>query len=77
MVSTAVVIPVLAERCGYEDEEMHDALKWRFLQKHDGPMPTVRSTASLNTVEFSEYTAQCRRLAAQMGVMIPDPGAVE
>jgi hypothetical protein len=72
-----VVIPLLAESCGYEDEEMHDALKWKFLQRRDGPMATVRSTAGLTTVEFSEYTEQCRRLAAEMGVVIPDPGEAE
>jgi hypothetical protein len=70
-----VVIPLLAESCGYGDEEMHDALKWKFLQRHDGPMPTVRSSASLNTAEFSDYVEECRRLAAGMGVVIPDPGA--
>ena len=55
------VVALLAEHCGYESEEMHDALKWKFLQRRDGPMPTVRSTTSLNTAEFSEYTEQCRR----------------
>jgi hypothetical protein len=68
-----VVIPLLAEGCGYDDEEMHEALKWRFLARHDGPMPTVRSTATLNTTEFCEYVEHCRRLAAEMGVVIPDP----
>jgi hypothetical protein len=70
----AVVIPLLAESCGYEDEELHEALKWKFLQKHDGPLPTVRSTGTLNTLEFAEYIEQCRRLAAEMGVVIPEPG---
>lgn len=69
-----VVVPLLAESCGYDNEEMHEALKWRFLERHDGPMPTVRSTATLNTAEFSEYVDHCRRLAAEMGVVIPDPG---
>lgn len=69
-----VVVPLLAESCGYSDDEMHDALKWKFLQRHDGPMPTVRSTAGLNTAEFSEYIEQCRRLGAEMGLVVPDPG---
>ena len=68
------VVALLAEHCGYDKEEAHEALKWRFLQKHDGPMPTVRSTASLTTVEFGEYVENCRRLAAEMGCVIPDPG---
>jgi len=73
----AVVIPLLAEHCGYEDEEMHAALKWRFLQKHEGPLPTVKSTAGLDTRDFAEYIEQCRRLGAEMGVQIPSPGFAE
>jgi hypothetical protein len=71
-----VVIPLIAEHCGYMDEEMHEALKWRFLQKHDGPLPTVRSTTDLDTAEFTEYIEQCRILGAEMGVVIPGPGEV-
>jgi hypothetical protein len=70
----AVVVPMFAECCGYDDEEMHNALKMRFLMKHDGPMPTVRSTTSLDTKEFTDYIESCRRLAAEMGCVIPDPG---
>jgi len=33
----------------------------------------VKSSAALNTREFTEYIEQCRRLAAEMGVEIPDP----
>ena len=74
----AVVIPLLAEHCGYEAEEIHDALKWQFLQAHEGgPLPTVMSTAGLDTAAFTEYIEQCRRLAASMGVVIPNPGEAE
>jgi hypothetical protein len=73
----AVVVKLLAEHCGYEPEEMHDALKWQFLASRiDSALPTVRSSAKLNTAEFSEYVEQCRRLAAEMGIAIPDPGEV-
>jgi hypothetical protein len=75
-----IVIPLLAESCGYEDEEMHDALKHRFLRdraNEKGGLVLVRSSAALNTAEFTEYIEQIRRLAAEMGVAIPDPAAVE
>ena len=73
----AVVVKILAEHCGYEPEEMHDALKWQFLASHtDSALPTVRSSAKLSTVEFSEYVEQCKRLAAEMGVYIPEAGDV-
>lgn len=79
----SVVIPLLAEHCGYDDEGMHEALKWKFLQVRGQEietraswttLPTVRSTTDLDTAEFTEYIEQCRRLAAEMGVAIPSPG---
>lgn len=73
-----VVIPLFAESQGYENEEMHEALKFKFLQKHtDTELPTVGSTADLDTGQFTEYIEKVRRLAAEYGCVIPDPGAVE
>jgi hypothetical protein len=72
-----VVIALFAEHCGYSAEEMHDALKWQLLQKHEqGVLPTVRSTADLSVDEFTEYVEQSRMLAAGMGVVIPGPEEV-
>jgi hypothetical protein len=71
-----VVIALFAEHVGLDAEEMHAALKMKFLQKHDGPMETVRSTTDLSTEEFQEYLEKCKQLAAEMGVEIPDPGHV-
>ena len=43
-----VAIPLLAEHCGYDKDEMHGALKFRFLREHtDSELPTVRSTAAI------------------------------
>lgn len=70
------VVPVLAEHCGYDAEEMHEALKWRFLKKHDGPLATVRSTADLSTAEMTEFIEKVRRLAAELGCSIPNPDQV-
>ncbi len=76
-----VVVALLAEHCGYEPEEAHQALKMRFLLKIGNDMistlPTVRSTADLDTVEFAAYLDQCIRLCAEMGIVVPDPGAAE
>src|SRR5215469_2602576 len=76
----AVVIPRLAEHLGYDYEEMHEALKWRFLQTHEQDehetktswtrLPSVRSTTDLDTAEFTEYIEQVRRLGAELGVLI-------
>jgi hypothetical protein len=71
------VIPLLAEACGYEPEEMHDALKHQFLRDRENEkagLVLVKSSADLNTAEFTDYVEKCRRLAAGLGVVIPDPG---
>jgi hypothetical protein len=73
----AVVVPLIADHCGYDHQEMHEALKFRYLQTHEGPMPRVRSTADLSTAEFTEYIDAVRRLAAEMGCVIPGPGEIE
>lgn len=57
-------------------EEVHEAMKWKFLQKHEEgiELPTVRSTTSLTTVEFSEYKEKIQRWAAEyLHKDIPDP----
>ncbi len=71
------IVPLLAEHCGYDKEEMHDALRWKFLRKHAALIETVRSTTELTTAEFSDYCEQCRRFAAEMSVYIPSPNEVE
>src|ERR1700677_1310138 len=48
-------------------EEIHYALKWRFLQRHNGSMPTVRSTARLNPAEFSEWENRRRPRLGRAG----------
>jgi hypothetical protein len=74
-----VVIPLLAEHCGYDAEEMKAALKMRFLRAHDGEkegLPRTRSTSDLSTEEMTEFIDSVRRLAAEMGCSIPSPGEV-
>lgn len=74
-----VLIAILAEHCGYTSEELHEALKWKFLRvEADGPLPTVRSTTSLSTVEFEEYLEKVRIWAStDLDVYIPLPNEVE
>jgi len=73
-----VVVALFKEYCGYDDpDEMHDALRMKLLTAHqDGPLPTVRSSAGLTTVEFEDYMLRCRKLAAEMGFQIPEPNEV-
>jgi hypothetical protein len=69
-----VVIPLLAEVTGYTGDETHEALKAHFLMDRTGKLPKVRSSAALDTKEFSEYVETIRNwAAAEMGCNIPGP----
>jgi hypothetical protein len=70
-----VVIKLLGDHFGYEPEEMHDALKLKFLfQSGMGKPDTIRSSKKLNITEFMEYIDSCIRFAAEHGVIVPDAG---
>lgn len=74
-----VIIPFLCEATGYTAEEMHDALKWKFLRRvPDGDLgeglATVGSTAGLSTKEFEIFTAAVREWASRdLECYIPEP----
>lgn len=73
-----VVIRILSAELGYSDDEMHEALKWKFLRIKENSIPTVKSTANLSTTEFEDYAAQIRRWAAQeLNIQVPEPNEVE
>lgn len=73
-----VVIEILRDYFGYSPDEMHDALKWQFLQIKHGKLPTVRSTSPMSTAEFTDYIEGVRQWAAsEHGVVVPDPTSVE
>lgn len=69
------VVAEIANFCGYEPTEAHDALKQMFLTDHsNAALPRVRSTTTLDTKEFMEYIEKCVQFAAEkFGIVIPDP----
>jgi len=74
-----IAIEILSE-CevfgGYTKEEIHDALRTKFLSKIDPltGLTKIRSTTELSTVEFNDYYATIQRWAASFcNVYIPDP----
>lgn len=74
-----VVVKLLAEHCGYERDEMHETLAMRFLRIEDCPVtgaPRRKRTPKTDTEEFAQYLDSCIRLAAELGVVIPDPKEV-
>lgn len=71
-----VVIPLLSGHIGYFEDEMHEAMKLKFLYREvPGKIPTIVSTARLSTKEFSEYIDRIIAWAAQMDppLVIPLP----
>jgi hypothetical protein len=77
-----VVIPLFAEHCGYELDEMKDVLALELIPKEITDMKTgeVRvvpgHTSALNTKEFNDLIERAQRLGASMGIVIPDPSSV-
>jgi len=74
----SVVLGVFGEYLGYTTEELHEAMKMKFLLVHsDGKPDTVRSTTELNTVEMEAYLESIRQFAAIYGVSIPLPNEIQ
>ena len=73
----AVIVKILGDHFGYTPEEMHEALKFKFLRiENPGKPTTVRSTASedFTTIDAETYYENIRRWAAiEYGVVIPLP----
>lgn len=72
----AVVVPLLSEHCGYSREEMHAALKAKFLGHEDLTRGLMRigSTTKLSPQEFGDLIDQVVVWAAEsLGVVIPPP----
>ena len=74
-----VVIEILSSYFGYDREEMHEALKFKFLKKHgDTDLATVGSTSKLSTAGFTNYIDEIIRWAAiEYQVVIPSADEVD
>lgn len=78
-----VVVDLLSELTGFNQDEMHEILKHKFLRqtlwvpKKDGVKEKsiiARSTADLTTKEFEDYLSQIRQWASiDLGCYIPNP----
>lgn len=76
-----VVIPIIGEHLGYTNDEMHDALKFKFLRTEadctPADLPKIRSSAALDVKEFGEYLENIITWAgSEFGVNIPAPNEV-
>ena len=74
------VVKLIGEYCGYDTDDMHEALAMKFLRIEDCPItgaPRRKRTPKTNTAEFANYVDQCIRFGAELGVVIPEPQQVE
>jgi len=60
----------LGDLIGYEKDEMHQLLGYKFLSYEKNGETFIKSTTKLNTAEFSEYFAKCERFAAECGFIL-------
>lgn len=70
-----IIIPIIQEYTGMFQDEVHEALKWKFLRMTRNGLETCRSTASLTTKEFEDYCASIRvwaRLDFNLNIPLPN-----
>lgn len=73
-----VVVKLIGEHLGYLPNEVHDALKWKFLRREGLKLDRLLSTAVLDTIDFEEYLSNIRQWAGQdLEMIIPLPNEVE
>lgn len=71
------IIPLIADQVGMLDEEVHNALRWKFLSDNTKTLPTAKSTTELSKGEFVDYILHIQVWASEfLGIeQWPDPEA--
>lgn len=71
-----VVVQLISDATGFTSQEVHEALKWKFLRIVKGKLESVRSTSGLSTVEFERFLSEVRMFAAEeLDCFIPEPNS--
>lgn len=70
-----VVIPLLSSELGYLPDEIHTALKYKFLRVGgSSDLPKIKSTSTLNTQEWEELMDKIRTWSSsELNIIIPEP----
>jgi hypothetical protein len=72
-----VIVDLFAQNTGYSKEESHQELSGMFLKYEAHGKEFVRSTTTLNTLEFEQYADKCRQWMGEMlGIHVPLPNEV-
>ena len=75
----SVIVAMLSELTGYEKDEMHMILRWKFLRKvDDNGIEYAESTTKLSTVEAEDYYERIRRWSSiDLHLFIPQPNEAD
>lgn len=70
-----VVLPILCEYFGYLPDEMHEAIKIKFLRiGGTDSLPKIKSSTELNTLEWEELMEKIRIwVLSEYDIKIPEP----
>jgi len=71
------VYKAIADSIGEDVDYVHWVMGQKFLLDRSKKAPYVKSTANLNTTEFTIYVDNIRNWVAQYGIVIPDPDQFE
>ena len=71
-------VNLIAKDTGYEPDELHETFKQRFLGTEERvvfgkPVKIAKSTAKINTQEFTAYLDRIEQTALAMGMRLPHP----
>jgi len=73
-----VVYKLISEHTGFEPEEVHELMKFKFLRAQLGKWETTVSTKKLTTVQFSEYIEKINKFCiGEFGFQIPLPNSID
>lgn len=72
-----VIYPLISQHTGHTAEDLHDIFKSRYLKRkkvwRGADMVTIGTTTELSTNEMSEFIANVRLEAEELGIVIPEP----
>lgn len=78
-----VVVNFIAQWSGHEPDEIHEAMKLKFLPErqlvtpHGEELRTPGSSAGLDTFDFAEYVSKVKLWALDAGCRVPEPNEAD
>ena len=67
-----LLITAVGEHFGYERDEMHQLMGYKFLRYEKNKREFITSTTKLTTKEMADYQDKIERFAAQQGFIFED-----